>query len=317
MLISWRPVRWWSRFSCVFATYVLAADLFPLALLLLVNCIGYLPYSDRPGPGWQPAHWPSKDELGFFAGFVVYLAIPTLWYAAAHTVLAAIYELCSLPKSLIRICGAITGFLTAALMMAAGGWIIAISAFGVYVAAGCGLLWGALVLPLLLKKRHKLLPLSVRIILPVLLVGAGIYEVVRPMLPDPGETSATVFVVEKSPEGKPLSELDWSKFGGMPHFDHIPEGTYVPALLSTMEMTDKRKSRVLLILSDGKSGEMKLDVPRTGDAVYYEMNGGWAPLLRARQTASFRVKFLSHESITSDGNCCRSMSTLIAPFDRR
>lgn len=181
----------------------------------------------------------------------------------------------------------------------------------------CGLLWGAFVLPLLLERRHKLLPLSLRIILPMLLIGAGIYEIVRPMLPDPSETSATVFVVERSPNGKPLSELDWSKFGGMPHFDHIPEGTYAPALFSTMEMTDKRKSRVLLILSDGNSREIKLDVPRTGDAVYYEMNGGWTTLLKARQTASFKVKFLSHESITTDGNCCHSMSTLIAPFDRR
>jgi hypothetical protein len=201
--------------------------------------------------------------------------------------------------------------------MAAGGWTIAISAFGVYVAAACGLLWGLFVLPLFVRRRNKLLPLSLRIAVPVLLIGAGIYEVVRPMLPDPGETSTTVFVVEESRAGKPLAELDWSRFGGMPRFDHIPEGTYVPALISTMDMSDKRRSRVLLILSDGNSGEMKFNVPRTGDAVYFETNGGWLPLLKSRQTASFRVRFLSHESITTEGNCCHSMSTLIAPFDRR
>src|SRR5665213_2832862 len=63
------PTKWWSSFLMIVATYIIATDFLANLLLLLINCVGYLPYSDRPGPGWQPAHLPSKDELRFFLSF--------------------------------------------------------------------------------------------------------------------------------------------------------------------------------------------------------------------------------------------------------
>jgi len=88
---------------CVFGSYVLASNVIPVLLFLVIDCIGYLPYSYRPGPGWQHPHLPGWTEASFYLGFAALLGRSTLIYAAAHTLLAAIYEFCSLPRWLIRI----------------------------------------------------------------------------------------------------------------------------------------------------------------------------------------------------------------------
>src|SRR5437764_15241795 len=40
-----------------------------LLLLLICSLVGYLPYSDRPGPGWETPHLPSWQEIRFYAGW--------------------------------------------------------------------------------------------------------------------------------------------------------------------------------------------------------------------------------------------------------
>src|SRR5262249_47898172 len=61
-------------FLCVLVyTLVVAAT----ALILLLGCsaVGYLPYSDRPGPGWGNvlAHLPSIEEFQYFGSWTIYL----------------------------------------------------------------------------------------------------------------------------------------------------------------------------------------------------------------------------------------------------
>ena len=44
-------------------------------VLLLACVLGYLPYSDRPGPGWWGrVHWPSPAEIGTYLGFAPWFA---------------------------------------------------------------------------------------------------------------------------------------------------------------------------------------------------------------------------------------------------
>jgi hypothetical protein len=38
-------------------------------LLVVVSAIGYLPYSDRRGPGWYAAHIPNVQEVGYYASW--------------------------------------------------------------------------------------------------------------------------------------------------------------------------------------------------------------------------------------------------------
>src|SRR5712692_1562273 len=52
-------------------------------VLILLTLIGYLPYSDRPGPGWQGAHLPSLQEVGFFLGWAFPFVAPFAAYCGA------------------------------------------------------------------------------------------------------------------------------------------------------------------------------------------------------------------------------------------
>jgi hypothetical protein len=290
----------------VFVTYIIAADFLPNLLMLIINCIGYLPYSDRPGPGWQAPHWPQSSEFGFFFGFALYMGVPTLLYGFGQTLLAFVYETCWLPRWLIRILGAVMGFLAAGLLMEGAGWMIAISALGVYLAAGCGMLWGMLVMPALVVRRTNPLPLAIRVAVPLLLFLAGSYYLVRPLIPNPAETTVSVFAIRQTPLGKPFQDLDWSAFGGMPHLNTIPDGLFSPVSLSTFAMSDKRKSRVLLVMFEEESSEDALDVPRTGDAIYMEKNHQWTSVLKPKRTGSFRIKVSRKFGVISVGECCHS-----------
>jgi len=189
-------MRWWTRAISVFLTYIIAADFLPIVLLLAINCSGYLPYSDRPGPGWQPPHLPSREELGFFWGFSLLLLRGTAIYSLIFTLVSFVFELLSLPKWVVRLLTAVPAFLATGFMMAAAGWFIAISALGVWVAAVCGLLWAVLLLPVLLRPSGIRLPLWLRITTAAVLAGGGVFILLKPFLPNPAETTAVVLVVD-------------------------------------------------------------------------------------------------------------------------
>ncbi|HET6934028.1 MAG TPA: hypothetical protein VFI72_04260, partial [Candidatus Angelobacter sp.] len=146
-------------------TYVIAADCLPNLLLIIINSSGYLPYSDRPGPGWQMPHLPTTQELGFFFGFSVLLLTGTAIVAALFVVAGVILAFCRLPGWALRLVAAPIAFLSAGLMMDGAGWYIAISALGVYIAAGCGLLWGIFVFPWLVPQMSRTSPRPARIAL--------------------------------------------------------------------------------------------------------------------------------------------------------
>jgi hypothetical protein len=210
---------------------------------------------------------------------------------------------------LIRTLGAPLAFLASGLMMSAAGWMIAISPLGVYVAAGCGFVWGLLLLPLFVVRRTTMLPMAVRVLLPVSIFVASGFFLLRPFLPDPSETTVTVLVIEQTPQGKPLRDLDWTEFGGMPRFDRQPGGFFAPVSLSTFSMSDKRRSRVLVMLSNDDGSENVLSVPRTGDAIYSQQNHDWIAVLKPARKASFGIEVTRKFGVVPDGECCHSSST--------
>ena len=180
------PKNWWSRALWTAATYVIAAGLLPDLLLVLVNSLGYLPYSDRPGPAWQSPHVPSAQELQFFAGFAVLLSKGTFFYGLIFAAVGLVLGFCSVPRWAVRSIAALTAFLTGGLMMAATGWMIAISSAGVYIAAGCGALWGLFLFPRFVSPAKNPPLLAVRVLLVFVIVVGGTYWLVRPLPPDPG-----------------------------------------------------------------------------------------------------------------------------------
>jgi hypothetical protein len=304
----------------VIATYVIAADLLPNLILVLVNSVGYLPYSDRPGPGWQPAHLPSKDELQFFLGFSLMLLRATAFYAVIFAVAAWILGFCRLPRWGLRVLATPLAFISAGMMMAAAGWMIAISSMGVYTAAACGALWGLLVFPRLVPNSGYVLPIVGRIALPVILVAAGAYWLVRPLLPNPALTNAKVEVIRRVDAGVPVPQLDLSHLG--PSLAAKAAGLECYVSLTRMEFRtdDRNQVRVLLIIDDAQPVAHTFLLPRTGDAIYRQSHGVWKDERSEGRKSDLSVKLTSinptQVNLQTEGPCCSSMAQSFAPYDR-
>lgn len=270
------PSNRWLRLLCVFATYVLAADLLPVALLLGIDCIGYLPYSDRPGPGWQHPHIPSWSAISFYFGFAMYTGVPTLFYAGAHTLLAYVYEVCSLPKWLVRVLGGVTAFLSAGLLMEGAGWMIAIAAAGVYLAALSGLLWGIFVLPSFVRSGLYKLPTSARILLPAVLCGSGLFVLIRPLLPNKPEPGINfelerITPSERSPNWAPsefFKKETWSDLQHLHLSGDLHGGTQIGMPGTSPDSVD-----VVVIALEPIKREYKIAIPQSGHVIYLLRNG--------------------------------------------
>lgn len=273
------PTTWWSRLLWIVLTYVFFADVLPNLLLLLINCSGYLPYSDRPGPGWQAPHWPQISELGFFFGFALYMGIPTVLYGLGQTLLAFVYGVCSLPKWLVRILGAVLGFLAAGLLMEGAGWMIAMSALGVYIAAGCGLLWGLLVMPALMSPREQYFPTTLRIAFPLLLDSAAVLYLIYPLIPKTPVAPVT-FELNRVTNGGDLVRADktpYLKPETQAEIDGLNLHGEIHGGVQSSQGTDGNDVDVVVLALQPIDREYKLDVPAQGHVVYVLANGTLTP----------------------------------------
>jgi hypothetical protein len=312
------PKNWWSRALWIAATYVIAAGLLPDLLLVLVNSVGYLPYSDRPGPGWQSPHFPSAQELQFFAAFAVLLSKGTIFYGLIFAAVGLVLGVCSVPRWVIRVMAALTAFLTSGLMMAAAGWMIAISSAGVYIAAGCGALWGLFLFPRFVSSAKHPAPLAVRVLLVLVIVVGGAYWLVRPLLPDPGLTNAQIEVIRRSNAGEELSSLDLSYLGPSIAKEVKGSGKYTSVNRMGFTTDGRNRSRMLLIIDDAEAMAHTFVVPRSGDAIFRQRDGRWKQEQAAGRNSDIFLKLDSaggHEvNLELKGPCCSSMTQRIGPY---
>lgn len=318
MLKGKRTDAWWIRLAMILATYVVAADILPNLLLVAVNSIGYLPYSDRPGPGWRmPPHVPTGPELQFFVGFAFLLLKGTALYGFIFSVSGLILAACSVPSWVRRVFAVPTAFLASGLMMDAGGWLIAISSFGVWTAAASGAIWGFFVFPRLVPPMNRLLPTTIRITLPIVMFVGGTYWLLKPLLPDPGLTNAKVQVVRRDDTGADLSNIDLSFVGRSIARDANVSGRYV--LTNRMEFkTDGRNQlRVLLIIDDDRPIAHTFALPRSGDAIYRQRQGKWIEEHREARNSKISLELSSNDrsgiNFGVKGPCCSSMSQSFGP----
>jgi hypothetical protein len=318
-MLKWMlPNSWWSRCLWIVVTYVIAADLLPNLLLVLVNSVGYLPYSDRPGPGWQTPHLPSGEELRFFVSFASLLLKGTAFYGLIFATAGFILGFCSLPRWALRFLAAPTAFLASGLMTAAGGWMIAISSMGVYTAAGCGALWGLFVFPRLVARTSYALPIAARIAVPVAMLAGGTYWLVKPLLPDPELTNAKIEIIRRSDAGADLSQVDLSYVGPSIAREAKGSGKYVS--VNRMEFTTDRRSqvRVLLIIDDDHPTAHTFLLPRSGDAIYRQSRGKWNEERAEARNSKLSLELSPQGSgginLELKGPCCSSMAQTFAPY---
>jgi hypothetical protein len=299
----------------IVATYIIAADFLPTLLLVAINSIGYLPYSDRPGPGWQRAHLPILQELKFFVGFAALLLPATALYGSFFAVGAAILGFCRLPRWALQTVAVVPAFLAGGLLMAGVGWLISISAIGVYIAAACVGLWGFFIFPALVPTTNHALPNAARAAIPVLVLFVGTYFLVKPILPDPGLTNAKIEVVRRDSAGADLSQIDLSYIG----FSRQASGSGRYASANRMEFTthSRNQLRVLLIVDDDRTVAHTFVLPRTGNAIYRQSQGIWKEEQAGSRKSKISLKLDSPVgksiNLQVQGPCCSSMVQTFAP----
>jgi hypothetical protein len=112
-------------------------------LLVVVSAIGYLPYSDRPGPGWYAAHIPNLQEVGYYASWATFFVGPfaLLWGMLLFVQVRALGWLAT-PRWLVRTVASVFALFLSLLGLAAAGWYIAIAGAVVYGGAAIGALFG-------------------------------------------------------------------------------------------------------------------------------------------------------------------------------
>lgn len=121
-----------------------------------VTTIGYLPYSDRPGPGWYKDELSiSWNEINFIWGFILFLGI----YVLAELIIVYFFfrliRLIGYNRIIYSIIGGlIIGFLTLYNTLGIG-WYIAIDQTTVIAGGILGLIYGTTLFPLYLKPNVK------------------------------------------------------------------------------------------------------------------------------------------------------------------
>jgi len=306
------PKTWWSRLLLILATYILAADILPNMLLILADGVGYLPYSDRPGPGWHVAHVLSFQEVGFYAGFALLLLRGTTLCGATFSVSGLVLGFCALPRWVVRLMAVPAAFLASGFIMAAAGWYIAISALGVYAAAGCGALWGFFVFPRLIPQLGKVLPTSLRIAVPIVMFLGAAYWLIRPLLPDPGLTNAKVEVIRRDDKGADLATIDLSFVGSSIGPQVKGSGKYVSTNRMQFATDGRNQVRVLLIIDDDRPVPHTFVLPRSGDAIYRQQQGQWREERIEARRSEISLNLTSPDGrgigLGTQGPCCSSMS---------
>ena len=133
----------WAKSLGLYAAIVAAGT---FLFLIGSSFIGYLAYSDRPGPGWGRGVF-SWGEERFFLSWLPLLIRFLLFSGAVLFPFARLLGWFHSPRWIVRVFGGIFAGVAALIGVMAAGWYIAISQYPVYAGAICGIIYGAFLLP--------------------------------------------------------------------------------------------------------------------------------------------------------------------------
>jgi hypothetical protein len=133
----------------LWGTIVVLGGLFSYLNVALL--LGYLPYSDRPGPGWHPGVSLSLAELQSIGGFILFLSIYWLPTLLLIYFLFRLLRLVGYNRLVYAVLGGIIIGVAAGYVTLAIGWYIALDGSTVWAGIILGLLYGATLFPKFLK----------------------------------------------------------------------------------------------------------------------------------------------------------------------
>lgn len=258
--------------------------------LTVSSAVGYLPYSDRPGPGWVGPSF-SWGQVGYFASWSVLLLAPVAIYGTAVFGYLRLLSFLSAPQLLIRVLGAVAAGIVSFAVAAGAGWYIAMAAFPVWIAAGLGAVWGAVLLPRYLgsggPKRApwaRWTAISV-----VLLMGpAALYRAF--LVPSYGQRLQVNLVrVTPSAEPRPRGGSDLEPWETTLLDSLFPNGRWKQGLTGSSSTGDaSHEARMLVVVTAPLTAEVRLRVPKGDSVIYVQRGDRWdmfppgAPTLRER-----------------------------------
>lgn len=258
--------------------YVLIICVASVAVLSILSAIGYVPYSDRPGPGWQSPHLPNIEEINFNLNWAVFMAV-NIWPWIAGALLFMFVRLLAYfnsPRWLLRLLSALLSGVATVFITLIYGWYIALSGAASLLISILALIFGAIVLPLFAPPRPTVLGAKLRwlgiSITTLLFFSLSIY----PFLPNKNLQSLIVHVFQIT-AGEELSEKDLTltpdeirflKSHGVGNVDQlmsrsITYGSNVP------------EAEAIVILREKNAVPIKLNQPKQTRILYLQSEKGW------------------------------------------
>jgi hypothetical protein len=248
-------------------------------VLLVSSCIGYLPYSDRPGLGWWgKPHFPSWTEASTYIGFAPWFAYGCLYFGLGLFVLSLALGIASTPRRLNRLIGGFIAAIAAMFAVAAAGWYLALAAVGPYSALALGLLYGIFIFPRFVRPRTPPTATWIRIgtvaCASVLFLG----WIFAPLLPQKSVPGVRFDLIRVTPGETPVKQQwfeskDVAAQVAVLHITGEPHGGIGGGGASSGEGV--LEIDVDLIALEPIGTISKLDIPKSGYVVYVLKGGKW------------------------------------------
>jgi hypothetical protein len=270
----WRSFAWrWLKSTCLGVLF-LSGGIF--VTLLVSEAIGYLPYSDRPGPGWYAPHWPNVHEIAFFASFSFLVAgLFNSILSAAAFLYASLLSILRMPRWMIGLGTAIPVTLLALLGAAANGWMIAIAAPPIFAAGIFGCVYAGFVIPHLVSPGHGSSQWWHWTVAVSLIVFASALAA-HPLLPDREAQNIDVVFVKLAigdnlVESGVLTKFESDTFRQNGWRGKLSQGPQVADSIGGVE----KRARVLVVMTGPLEAIAELAEPDGTTVIYFQEGPNW------------------------------------------
>jgi hypothetical protein len=266
-----------------------------LVALLVCRLIGYLPYSDRPGPGWGSPSF-SLAELWFFISWALLLLPYAALWALGIFLFGRLLAWLWCPRWLLILSGALLAGYVSLTLVDAFGWYIAIAAAPVYTSCVLGIVWGAIVLPryvgLKVSAARPSLRRQIALVCAYGGTGALIYWLFF-FQPYSQQLEVTfVRIVETSGVGtegnapKGLTPIEQDFLTKLK-----PAGSIHWGIESFSSGSDRNKARALIITRGPLEGQVALPQPKATSVVYLQHGTRWEMSPPDAPTLKRKIRF--------------------------
>jgi hypothetical protein len=282
------------RLAAAVGFFVLLVAGGTLVVLCVSLLIGYLPYSDRPGPGWHAAGL-SAEDLKFFLSWERLLLPSVAIWGLVLGALGQVLGAFRAPRWFVAIVGAVLGGYLSLLTVAGVGWYIAIAAVPVYAAGLAGAVFGALLLPrysLLKKDTRTTRAQWIGILGTTVGVIVGIYLLI--LAPRYSQQLSIEFA-RVDPGGEPLepslktsglNEAEKALIQGL-----FPKGVLRFGMSGSLSGGEGPQARMLVVVTGPLLGHNTLRQPKGGAVVYVQSGSEWRRYPEGGKLLSQTVEF--------------------------